>query len=105
MVYSMIALVVVMNVFLTVVMDAFADAKNVEDKKVQVMNARTNSKHVVQRLATERLKFAYKQTMQELKTLKKRNEKESKKKVTAVVPVVAQHEDGEMEESKTETIQ
>ena len=43
MVYSMIALVVVMNIFLTVVMDAFADAKNVEDKKVQVMNARTNS--------------------------------------------------------------
>ena len=44
MVYSMIALVVVMNIFLTVgygtdmslVMDTFADAENVEDKKVQV---------------------------------------------------------------------
>ena len=86
--YSMIALVVVMNIFLTVVMDAYAAAKNVEDKKAAVMDARSNSKHVAQRLARARFQDAYRTTLNELK-------KEQKRRAggTSVVPVEMKKEE------------
>jgi hypothetical protein len=64
--FTMIALVVVMNIFLTVVMDAFAEAKNDEDKKVEVMNARSNVKLLAKRIARKRFKIAYKATIKQL---------------------------------------
>jgi hypothetical protein len=64
--WSLLVLIVVFNITVTVIMDAYAAAKETEDAKVQLYRDLHDQKHVQSRLNTERWKNAKKRTVKEM---------------------------------------
>jgi hypothetical protein len=81
--WTMVSVIVLMNIFMTIAMDAYADAKEVEDKKVELAEAQGDKEHVESRLAAGRLKLAKNTTIRNLRE-QSRNQRASN--LTAVVP-------------------
>ena len=97
-VWSLLVLIVTFNITVTVIMDAYSAAKDIEDKRAASIHAMNDGQHIKKRLNQERWKSAQKRTVMEIQEIARKRKKESQEKennsrgsstrssLTAVVP-------------------
>ena len=85
--WSLLVLITVFNITVTVIMDAYARAKEVEDKKNELLHTLNNKDHISARLQQERWKSAKRKTIDDIQTIARKRKEEMKTgSLVSVVP-------------------